>query len=228
LGFFRFSDHLVQLLDSSDTLGRLLEETLSNVGHDSLVLSDLRRDANERAELRRQVNILTLLTDFEQGLVDLENLLVISRLEVVNHIGSRLLVSMVKDIVLGVHVPLDGMHLVGSVGAVVGHHDCSFEFTVHEMLVILPLLQTVLDQCQAVVNRKELGNIVDDQIQTSLEDPRRGEEPRPGLYLLLEHLGFGWHEEARVATDLPQVGVTEAVFNDAVDEAEGDRMVFHF
>lgn len=35
------------------------------------------------------------------------------------------------------------------------------------------------------------------------------------------------HEESRVSPDLPELGVPEAIFDDTVDEAQSDRVVFH-
>ena len=39
----------------------LLEEALSNIGHNSFVLSDLSRDSNKNAKLWGEVNVLSLL-----------------------------------------------------------------------------------------------------------------------------------------------------------------------
>lgn len=60
----------------------------------------------------------------------------VSSLEVVNHIASSLLIAVIKDIVLGIHIPLDTVNFVGTVRAVPGHHDSSFEFSVHVGLVM--------------------------------------------------------------------------------------------
>lgn len=63
-------DHSVELLDGSDSLWWLLEEALSNVGHDSLVLSNFGGDSDKGAELWREINVLSLLADLEERLVD--------------------------------------------------------------------------------------------------------------------------------------------------------------
>lgn len=60
----------------------------------------------------------------------------VSSLEVVDHVSSSLLVSMVKDVVLGVHVPLDLVHLVGTVRSILGHNDGAFKFSVHEICIM--------------------------------------------------------------------------------------------
>lgn len=44
---------------------------------------------------------------------------------------------------------------------------------------------------------------------------------------MLECFRSGWHEEARVSTDLPQLGVSQTILDDAVDEAQGDWVVLH-
>jgi hypothetical protein len=62
-------DHSVELFDAPDSLWRLLEEALSDVSHDSLVLPDFGGDSDEGAELRWKVDVLPLLTNFEERLV---------------------------------------------------------------------------------------------------------------------------------------------------------------
>lgn len=144
-------DHSVELLDGSDSLWWLLEEALSDVGHDSLVLSNFGGDSDKGAELWREINVLSLLADLEERLVDGVNLNTVSGLEVVNHVGSGLLISVVEDVVLRVHVPLDLMDLVGSVRTVLGHDDGSLELSVDESGIVS--LASISDQSQAVVNR---------------------------------------------------------------------------
>jgi hypothetical protein len=143
LHFLGVGNHSVQFLDALNSLGGFLEKTLSDVGHDSFVLSDSGRDADQSAEFGREVDILSFLSDLEQRLVDVMNFDSIRRLEVVNHVGSSLLVAMVEDVVLGVDVPLDLVHLVGPVRPVLRHHDRPFELTVHEIGVVS--LTTVVD-----------------------------------------------------------------------------------
>lgn len=70
LYFFGVRDHSVELLDAGDSLVRLLEQTLSDVSHDLLVLSYLGRDAHQGAQFRRQVNILAFLSNFEKWLIN--------------------------------------------------------------------------------------------------------------------------------------------------------------
>ena len=114
----------------------LLEQTLSDVGHDFLVLSNLGGDSDQGAELGRQVDVLSLLTDFEERLIHAVDFDVVGRVEVVDHIGSGLLVAVVEDVILGVHAPLDGVHLVRSVRPVLGHDDRALEFSVDKALVV--------------------------------------------------------------------------------------------
>ena len=60
----------------------------------------------------------------------------ISSSEIVNHISSCFLVSVIKDVVFGIHIPLDLMHLIGSVGAVFSHHDSSFKLPVDKIFIM--------------------------------------------------------------------------------------------
>lgn len=45
--------------------------------------------------------------------------------------------------------------------------------------------------------------------------------------MVLERLRLRRHEEPRVPPDLPQLRVSQTVFDDGVDEAQGHRVVFH-
>ena len=63
----------------------------------------------------------------------------------------------------------------------------------------------LIDQVQAVVNRKIFADIVDDEIKSTLENPRRCEESRPGLHSIVEDFSLAPHEKARVPTDLTKI-----------------------
>ena len=121
----------------------LLEEALSDIGHDLLVLSDFGRDTHKSAEFGRQIDVLPFLSDFKQWLIYGVYFHIVSRVEVVNHVGTSLLVAVVKDIIFRIHAPLDCMHFVGPVRTVFGHDDCSFEFSVDETLIVA--LKSVLN-----------------------------------------------------------------------------------
>jgi hypothetical protein len=136
LNLFGVRNHLVKLLDTSNPLGWLLEETLSDVSHNALVFSDFSWDTHQGAQLRRQVDILSFLTNFKQWLINRVNFYAVSSFEIINHVGSGLLVAMVEDVVFGVHVPFDLMHLVGTVGAVFGHHDGPFKLSVDKICIM--------------------------------------------------------------------------------------------
>ena len=78
------------------------------------------------------------------------NLDAISSLEIVDHVGSSLFVTVVKDVVFRVHLPLDLMDLVGSVRTVLGHDDSTLEFTVDKVGVVSHT--SISDQGQAMIN----------------------------------------------------------------------------
>lgn len=65
MDLFGVSNHSIELFDASYSLWRLLKEALSDISHDSLVLSDFGGDSNKCAKLRRKIDILPLLTDLE-------------------------------------------------------------------------------------------------------------------------------------------------------------------
>lgn len=131
LNLFGGRDDPIELLNASDPLMRLLEETLSDVGHDTLALSDLCWYTDQCAEFRWQVNILAFLTDLEQWLINGMYLYLVSFSEVVNHICSGLLITtLVEDVVLRVHIPLDLMDFVTTVRTIFGHYNSTLEFSI--------------------------------------------------------------------------------------------------
>jgi len=56
--------------------------------------------------------------------------------EIINHVGSSFFISMVKNVVFRVHVPLDLMDLVGTVRTVLSHDDCAFKFSVDKICIM--------------------------------------------------------------------------------------------
>ena len=85
--------------DTLDAVIRLLEQALSDIGHDALVLSNLRRDSDQDAELWWQKDALLLLFNFEERLVRDCNPLFVIFEEVVQHPDTGLsttLLSLLK------------------------------------------------------------------------------------------------------------------------------------
>ena len=114
----------------------LLEQALSDVGHHSLVFSDLGWNSYESAKFWRKVDILSFLSNFEKWLTNGTNFDTVGGQEVVNHVGSSLFISVVEDVVSWVHVPLDLVDLVGTVRAVFGHNDGSFKLSVDKICIM--------------------------------------------------------------------------------------------
>lgn len=79
---------------------------------------------------------MALLTDLEQRLVDGADLDSVCGFKVVDHVGPCLLISVVEDIVLWVHIPLDLVYLVCSVRAILGHDDCTLKLSVDEICIV--------------------------------------------------------------------------------------------
>lgn len=123
-------------------------------------------------------------------------------LEVVNHVGSSPFISVIEDVFLWVHVPFDLMNFISSVGTIISHDNSSLELSVYKVHIVA--VTAFFDQCQAMIYRQELRYIVNNKIETSLEDPRRCEESRPCFYLVLEYLSLFRHKETRVATNLAE------------------------
>lgn len=102
-----------------------------------------------------------------------------------------------------------------------------WEFVRVASTLLLKTSHLLLDQVETVVDRQVFGNVVNDQVQASLEDPRRGEEARPGLNSIVEGLGLRWHEEAWVSSDLAELRVAHLRLDDRVDEIKSEGVVFH-
>ena len=78
------------------------------------------------------------------------NFTTISSFKVINHVSSCLLITVVENVVLWIHVPLDLMDLVGSVGAILGHDDGTFELSVDKSGIVPH--SSICDQGEAMIN----------------------------------------------------------------------------
>lgn len=99
---------------------------------------------------------------------------------------------------------------------VASHNDGMFEFIINGFLNFIyfgrfsgkPLSfvcksdHLLVNQLETIVDREILADVVYNQVNSTLENPRRGEETRPGLNSVVKDLGLGWHEETRISSDL--------------------------
>lgn len=46
--------------------------------------------------------------------------------------------------------------------------------------------------------------------------------------MVLEDFGLGRHEKSRVPSDLPKLGVSKTILDDAIDEAQCYWVILHF
>jgi len=60
----------------------------------------------------------------------------VSGFEIIYHVGSRFFISMVKDVVFRVHVPLDLMDFVGTMRTVLSHNDGAFKLSVDKICIV--------------------------------------------------------------------------------------------
>ena len=184
---------------------------------------------------------MALLLNFKQRLVELFYFFVVLLFEVVDHRDCGPSVALLELAGVRVHVESNIADLVGLVVAVASHHDGSFEL-VHDRLLdlvgfwllvgvslasLVQALDLLVDQGEAVVDGKIFRDIVNDEVQSTLENPGRGEEARPRLHCVVEDLGLGAHEEAGVPADLAEVGVAHLRLDDGVYEIEGKGVVLH-
>lgn len=130
--------------------------------------------------------------------------LVVLLLEVVSHRDGGACLALLELAGLGTHVKADTGYLVRLMVAIASHHNCSFEF-IHNGLLEFALfgwlvsvtspplsesLHLFVNEFIAVIDREILGDVVDDEIETSLEDPGGCEEAWPGLHCVVKHFGF--------------------------------------
>jgi len=113
-------------------------------------------------------------------------LLVVLLAEVVYHGNCGASFSLLEAAGFRAHVPAHCADFVGLVVAVASHNDCVLEFIVDSLLdfvllrwlagIALALLceadHLLVDELEAVVDGKILANVIDDQVNAALEDPR--------------------------------------------------------
>jgi hypothetical protein len=226
-GLFGVGDGLAQALDGCNSFVGALEETLSDISHGSLVFSDLSRDSNHGTEFGWEIDSASLLLDFEKGLIGHFDLGAVCSSEILKHVRFFAGFSLFKGVFLGSHIPSDPTDSVGSLSSIFGHNDGVLElFT--DLGFIESLVVSFVDKGKTSLDRDELGDIVNNQIKSSLENPRGCEKTRPGLNDVVKHLCLLGHEEKRTSTDLFQGWVPEGRFDDVVDEGQGNGMIFHF
>ena len=177
--------HFVQGLDRFYPIVRLLEEALAHLRDCFLVFPHLLRDANKHGEFGRQIDVLTLLLDLKQGLIHFRDLLIVLLLEVGRHRDGSASLSLLEVARLRTHIKAHVAYLVGLVVTIHGHDNRTLEFIINSLLEFLccwllvsvaesllsSLLDLLIDQLQAVVNRQIFADIVDDEVKTALENP---------------------------------------------------------
>lgn len=167
-------DHLVEVADGFDTVVRLLEQTLAHGGHDTFVLTYALGDTDEGTKFWRQIDVLALLFDFKERLIKVHDLNVVLLLEVQNHGNGFTDLALLELTSLRSHIPLDGGYFVGLVLSIACHDDGAFELFIncltnlflvrwlsHKALAFFfESLDLLLYELEAVVNRKVLGDVV--------------------------------------------------------------------
>lgn len=112
---------------------------------------------------------MAFLPNFEKRLVLVVNLDLIGLSEILDHVAARLVISMIKDVVFGVHVPLDLVNFVSTMWTILSHDNGAFEFSVNVALIMAS--KSIFDQCFAVFDREKFRNVVDNEVEATLEDP---------------------------------------------------------
>ena len=167
LDFLALSNHFVQLLNRVNSVMRLLEETLSHLGHGLFIFSDTLRNTDKHGEFWRQINVLALLLDLKEGLLHFQDLLIILLFEVSSHGNSRASLALLEVTGLRAHIETHIADLVRLMMAVARHDDSALELIDDSLLNLLASWRLVrvavaflaesfnllIDQVQAVVNR---------------------------------------------------------------------------
>jgi len=112
------------------------------------------------------------LFNLEKWLFGILDLNFVGFCKVLKHVGlgTRLL-TLVEEISHGAHIPSYLVNLVGSMRSILGHNNLTFVFLIDESLVILKALHPFIDQRETVVDREELRYVVNDEVETPLENP---------------------------------------------------------
>ena len=112
--------------------------------------------------------------------------------------------------------------------AIASHDNCVLELVVDSFLrfdglgrlagVSLTFLgeahHLFVDELKAVVDREILADVVDNEVDAALEDPRRREKARPSLDGIIKDFSLGGHEESGVSSDLAKLRIAHLGLND--------------
>ena len=122
---------------------------------------------------------------FKQGLLETLDFLVVLLLEIKHHRDCGASITLLKLARVRAHVESHVADFVRLVMAVARHDNCTFEFIDHSLLnfSIFGLLvgkalafsvetfNLLVNELETVVDGKILRNVVDDKVETPLEDP---------------------------------------------------------
>ena len=128
---------------------------------------------------------MSLLLDLEERLVHLQDLFIILLLEVGGHRNSRTCLTLLEIARLRAHIEAHITNFISLVMAIARHDDGALKLIEYSLLELLRLRRVagvavallseafhlLIDELQAVVNRQILADIVDDQVEATLEDP---------------------------------------------------------
>ena len=137
LDFLALSNHFVQLLNRVNSVMRLLEETLSHLGHGLFIFTDTLRNTDKHGEFWRQINVLALLLDLKEGLLHFQDLLIILLFEVSSHGNSRASLALLEVTGLRAHIETHIADLVRLMMAVARHDDSALELIDDSLLDLL-------------------------------------------------------------------------------------------
>ena len=137
LDFLALSNHLIQLLNRVNPVVRLLEETLSHLGHSLFIFPDILGNTDKHGEFGRQINVLAFLLNLEEGLLHLQDLLIILLFEVGGHGNRRAGLALLEVTGLGAHIETHIADLVGLMVAVARHNNSALELINDSLLNLL-------------------------------------------------------------------------------------------
>lgn len=116
--------------------------------------------------------------------------------------------------------------------AVTRHNDSMFELVIYCLLnvnclwrlsgVTLTLLgeahHLFINKFETVVNRQVFTDVINNKVNSTLENPRRSEKAGPSLNSVVKNFSLGGHKETRVSSYLAEFRVAHLGFYDGVDE----------
>ena len=219
-----------EVLDGLELLHRVLPCGSKDIPHPSRVLSDGLRDTINVAELRRDMALLPIDLHHEEGLLGVGDLEVVALDEVLGN-ADLLAISSHEPRGDGGLLEVDVLNKVGLLEAVVADDSLPLELEANAVIDfarVMELGSDLMDTGQAGLVRDELVDAVDHNRQPGGVVVGGCSEPGASLEARALNIdGLGHVEEARLLSNLPEIGLPEGLLHDDVEQGVHDGVILH-